>query len=111
RAGNAHAAGRGRIPGLGMACAVPHVIGVAGAVAVDTPAPLREPCIPEDESGDAALEGAHRRYLSRPEPATPADRAVRHPAGAGSSVVHGALLRAVLPRACAEDGFASRQPA
>ena len=86
------------VRGLGLAHSVPGLDRAARHLRVDPPADAGEPRLQEDEGGRLAVEGAADRGL-RPveERQDRAARAVRPRRRPGRRLVHGPVLRAVLP--------------
>ena len=98
--------------GLGMAHSVPGLDRAARDLGVDPPADARESRLPKDEGGRLALEsaadGSFRPMEERQDRAARPVRPRRRP---GRRLVHGPVLRAVLPAEHLEGRFLYRQRA
>ena len=101
-----------RVQGLGLAHSVPAVRHPAADLALHPAADAGEPGIPADEGGGRGLEGAAARGV-RPvaQHQDRAHRAVRPRRRPGRRLVHGAVLRPVLPPEHSEGRPVHRQRA
>ena len=103
-------AGRG-VRDLGLAHPVPPVDHPARDLRLHPAAAARVAGVQADEGGGQGLEGAvHRVVPPLGQPEARAARAVRRDAGPGGGLVHGHVLRAVLPHPDAEGRPDGREP-
>ena len=90
---------------LGLALPVPAVLRPAGRLGLDAPAAQRNPGLPPDEGAGARLARSGLRSLRQMgQRQDRADRAARRHRRPGRGLVHGPVLRAVLPDPHPEGG-------